>query len=104
MAQDAIIQIKGLQCYPSVPEKIMLATFFALEAPTAWNDLPDNVHCAQTGACFRKKAKILSLQKGFSILSIQTTQHLLYITWLYIYGTMIIELVSGLHLIGTRIE
>ena len=86
MAQYAIIQIKGLQCYPSVPEKNTLVTFFALEVPTACNDLLDDVHSSQTGACFRKKGENLISSKGFAILTIQTTQHLLYITWLHLWN------------------
>ena len=34
---------------------------FAFDAPTLWNDFPDDVHSASTLACFRKKIKIVSL-------------------------------------------
>ena len=36
---------------------------FAFDAPTVWNDLPDDICSAPTLACFRKRLK-LYLQKG----------------------------------------
>ena len=41
----------------------------AFDAPTVWNHLPDEVRSAPTLACFRKRLKIISLQKGISNLA-----------------------------------
>ena len=71
LAQDIADQIKGFlevpQLYLSLHKKCSSHSF-ALYAQTVWNDVPD-VHSALTLACFRIKAKILSLQKGIPILT-----------------------------------
>ena len=58
------------QHYPSVYKSNKhFGRSFVFDAPTVWNDLPDDVHSAPTLACFRKKAKILTLEKGFPTLA-----------------------------------
>ena len=39
---------------------------FAFDAPTLWNDLPDDVRSAPTLACFRKKITSYLFDKAFS--------------------------------------
>ena len=51
------------QYYPSVHQQIPHFCYsFAFDAPTVWNDLPEEVSSAETLACFRKKCKISSMQ------------------------------------------
>ena len=63
MAKDTITQIKvpGVaQFSPSVHKSKKKKHFghsFAFDAPTLWNDLPDDVCFAPNLACFRKKLK-----------------------------------------------
>ena len=70
IVQDTTIQIKGStevpQFYPFVHKsKRHFGNSFAFDAHTVGNNLPDEVHSSPTLACFRKKVKIVSLQKGF---------------------------------------
>ena len=93
VVQDITIQIKGswkflnyIHLYKN--KKKHLGHNFAFDAPTFWNDLPDEVCSAPTLACFRKNAKILSLQKTVS------PYHIIYVTsqWYWTcngYGMMI---------------
>ena len=53
-------------------------------APTVWNDLSDDVDSAPTLACFRKKAKILSLSKGLPTLSHTILGVSMVTTWLFL--------------------
>ena len=58
--------LDSFQFYPSVyKSKKHFGHSFAFDAPTVWNDLPDQIHSAPSLACFRKKVKIVSLQRGF---------------------------------------
>ena len=38
---------------------------FAFDAATVWNDLPDDICCAPTFACFRKRLKSYPFKKAF---------------------------------------
>ena len=49
-----------------ITKKKTLGHSFAFDAPTIWNDLPDEVRSAPTLACFRKRIK--SHQEGFPTL------------------------------------
>ena len=54
------------QFYPSVHKsKRHFGHSFAFDAPTLWNDLPEDVHSAPTLACFRKKLKSYLFDKAF---------------------------------------
>ena len=54
------------QFYPSVHKsKKHFGHSFAFDAPTLWNDLPDDICSALTLACFRKKLKSYLFDKAF---------------------------------------
>ena len=55
------------QFCPSVHKlkKKIFGHSFAFDAPTVWNDLPDEVSSAPTLACFRKRLKLYLFKKAF---------------------------------------
>ena len=54
------------QFYPSVHKlKKHFGHSFAFDAPTLWNDMPDDVRSAPYLACFRKKLKSYLFDKAF---------------------------------------
>ena len=62
--------LEAPQFYPSVyKSKKRFGHSFAFDAPTLWNDLPDDVNSAQTLACFRKKLKSYLFDKAFTLVS-----------------------------------
>ena len=66
MAQDTTAQIKGSSILPiSTQIQNHFGYSFAFDAPTLWNDLPDDVRSAPTLACFRKKLKSYLFDKAF---------------------------------------
>ena len=67
MAQDTTAQIRGssliLPIYIQI--KNHFGHSFAFDAPTLWNDLPDDISSAPTLACFSKKLKSYLFDKAF---------------------------------------
>ena len=78
--RNKVKSIVSTGCYPV--DTINLDHSFAFDAPTVWNDLTYDVCSTSTLACFRKKAKILSLQKGFPSLLYKLSSVSLVLTWL----------------------
>ena len=71
MAQDTTAQIRGswrfLNFTHLYTNKKTLGHSFAFDAPTLWNDLPDDVCSAPTLACFRKKLKSYLFDEAFPL-------------------------------------
>ena len=66
MAQDTTTQIRGSSILPICTQiKKHFGHSFAFDAPTLWNDLPDDVCSAPTLACLRKKLKSYVFDKAF---------------------------------------
>ena len=57
--------LKVRQFYPCVHKSKKLWPQLFFDAPTVWNDLPDEVPSAPTVACFRKRLKLHLFIKAF---------------------------------------
>ena len=71
VAQDRTVQIKGSwrlhhSIHLYINKKTHFGHSFAFDAPTVWNDLPDDVCSARILACFRKKLKSYLFDYAFS--------------------------------------
>ena len=92
--QDITIRLKGSsRFFNSVhlsmnQKKETLCNSFALDAPTVWNDLPDEVPFAPTLTCFRKRLKLYPFKKGIPNLAFTLSG----VSVVLDYGQMIFEL------------
>ena len=87
ITQDATIQMKGSWMFLSskhlyINGKKHFSHSFAFDSPIVCNDLPDDMYSVPTLAFFRKKARILPLQKDFLTLAYNLPGVSVVSTWL----------------------